>query len=151
MTTVAEPLVDGNEDEQDFNWCDDTNTVLRERRETACYLNSFGEIVVRQRASWDREEDPWIFFPCSDALAIVSAILRAAGLDDVEIAAEVDRAAPKDPTAAERQRRYRRRHRNGRNGATPDLPFTISPEMNGAPHGGSSCRAPSELVDHDDR
>lgn len=94
-----------------FNWdeiADDV--VVPEQAAIAVYTNPKGDIVIRQAGQYGPDEDQWIAVAPIHALALAHAIAHAAGL---ELAA-TESAAPKDRTAAERQRRYR-----ARNAVTP--------------------------------
>src|SRR4051794_7534261 len=64
----------------DFNWDDVADdVVIPQQYEIAVYNNPDGGIVCRQR-QWP-DEDSWIFFHPSHALALAKAILAKAGLD----------------------------------------------------------------------
>lgn len=119
LDAVAQPL-----DSEDFSWhrhADDI--VVREQLQIAVYTSARGDVVIRQSGADPFEEDDMVVCTASNAPALAQAILRAAGIEGE--APAVDRAAPKDPGAAERMRRHRERnaHRNGEHHA----------ERNGAP------------------
>jgi hypothetical protein len=46
---------------EDFDWSADNSVVLREQPETAVYFNADGALVIRQRAAWNQEDDPFVF------------------------------------------------------------------------------------------
>jgi len=49
-------------DATEFDWRGDTDAViLHEQRPTAIYTNKFGEIIIRQQAAWDEDEDSFIY------------------------------------------------------------------------------------------
>lgn len=109
----------------DFNWNDDRIIVVqREQRELAVYSNPHGQAVIRARANWDEDDDPFIVIDRSCAVDLARAVLEAAGIPATVVAQKppslltfpAPDPAPKDPTAAERQRR----HRNRRNAVTVD-------------------------------
>lgn len=115
-----------NED-REFDWrADAEDVVLPDQPATAVYVNPRGAVVIRQTVEHD--DDVWIIVQPSNAAALAKAILRAAGLTEDALEAS---PAPKDRTAAERQRRYRaRQHRDGdgvtRNGhAVTDAPLLM--------------------------
>jgi hypothetical protein len=43
------------------DWDADDSVILKEQRATAAYRNRAGELVIRQRASWDEEQDTFLF------------------------------------------------------------------------------------------
>jgi hypothetical protein len=44
-----------------FDWLNDNSVVLREQPETAVYFNADGALVIRQRAAWNQDDDPFVF------------------------------------------------------------------------------------------
>ena len=100
---------------RDFDWSD-VVIVVAEQPATACYLNPAGDIVLRQRGADRDDDDPFLWFAPEHAAAIAKAILEAAALSATAPATEPTQrpSKAKDPTAAERQKRYRERHRNGK-------------------------------------
>ena len=102
-----------------FNWNDDDSVVVRQQFATAVYQNQHGEIVVRQEAGMYEENDAIVVLTPQIAEAVAWAILHEIGAPEAKSmifapAHIIDREpAPKDKTAAERQRRYRERQRNG--------------------------------------
>ena len=93
-----------------FDWAalhDAGDVVVLEQPAIACYLNPRGAIVLRQ----DTDDDYFVWFRPEHAAAVAAAILEAAGLDGTKLASggatTCGTTRPKDPTAAERQRRYR--------------------------------------------
>lgn len=47
-------------DNRKFDWNDDDSVVLHEQPETAIYWNPHGALVIRQRASWNEYDDPFV-------------------------------------------------------------------------------------------
>jgi hypothetical protein len=47
--------------EEDFNWSADDSVILKEQRATAVYFNKSRELVIRQQAAWDQEEDSFVY------------------------------------------------------------------------------------------
>lgn len=134
---------------RDFDWIDSAeDVVVPEQAAIAVYLNPRGDVVIRQQAQYHPDEDTWIVVAPDRAQAVADAIVEAARLavyhpEDDELAPPAERTAavPKDPTAAERQRRYRERHRNshgadrdvtGRDGCLPLLLENASGQTGGA-------------------
>jgi hypothetical protein len=122
-------------DGEDFDWHRHADDIaVAEQLRIAVYSNPRGDIVIRQ-AGIDRDDDDVVVVQASNAEALARAILRAAGLDEDETRLGTDTSSnrTKDPTAAERMRRYRERNgRNGygaaqRNGNTP-LEVQAAPE-----------------------
>ena len=91
----------------DFDWDNDPDIVQRTVMATAVYPNNSGRIVIRQQADWNDSDDVVILVAPENALAVARAIVTAAGLTDESLGVAT---APKDRTAAARQRRYRQRH-----------------------------------------
>jgi hypothetical protein len=118
-----------------FDWTTiEDDVVVPEQAQIAVYNNPNGGIVCRQAGQYGPDEDSWIFFHPSHALAIVKAILDKAGLSDLLVvhkavfdvmdrragrAADVGANQDEEPaatkrtakTAAERQRRRREKQR----------------------------------------
>ena len=94
----------------EFDWHDTDEVIVREQPAVAVYLNLAGDIVLRQQGDVF-DDDAWIWFHPEHAAAIAAAILEAAGLDAPVLTPSqtTDAVLPKDPTAAERQRKYRER------------------------------------------
>jgi hypothetical protein len=66
----------------DFNWDDVADDiVVPEQAQIAVYNNPNGGVVCRQAGQYGPDEDSWIFFHPSHALALAKAILDKAGLD----------------------------------------------------------------------
>lgn len=119
----------------DFDWSDQEDVVLPEQPATAVYVNPRGHIVIRQQ---DDHEDVWIIVQPQNARRLAAAILRAAGDDEAlgrllgshsEAPSHGDR--PKDPTAAERQRRYRERNADRDVTRNADRNGPVTPDRNG--------------------
>jgi hypothetical protein len=65
-----------------FDWTTiEDDVVIPEQAAIAVYTNPNGGIVCRQAGQYGPEEDSWIFFHPSHALALARAILDRAGLD----------------------------------------------------------------------
>lgn len=66
--------------EREFNWTDCANDVVVEHQQAvAVYLNSTGDVVLRQSA-WP-DDDACVYFGVNNASAVAIAILEAAGLE----------------------------------------------------------------------
>src|SRR5680860_1844805 len=69
------------ETSNDFDWHADSSIAVREQPALAVYQNPYGQIVIRRERSWDEENDCFIPVAKENALAIVHAILEAAGME----------------------------------------------------------------------
>lgn len=97
-----------------FDWADDASVIVLAQLAVAVYRNARGDIVIRQQADWGDDEDKWVILSPSHARALAEAILLEAGEIDAAPLVLPAPDKPKDPTAAERQRRFREsRKRNG--------------------------------------
>jgi hypothetical protein len=54
--------------------------VLREQRQTAIYWNPDGDLVLRQRADWDEENDPYLVISANNLQDFIDAICDMAGI-----------------------------------------------------------------------
>ena len=102
----------------DFDWTADDSIAVREQPAIAVYANNNGQVTLRRQGAWDDDDDCFIPIARENVLAIIGAILAAAGMDDVRLYRESpgglcsdidlpEPAQPRDRTAAERQRRHR--------------------------------------------
>jgi hypothetical protein len=113
-----------SETSREFDWDAFEGDVIQQQVEkVAVYANPHSDIVIRQERRWAEEDDIFIVIARAHALVAARAILGAAGLDPSWLSAEAEacmfgisvlgeRSGPKDPTAAERQRRCRARKRD---------------------------------------
>ena len=135
-----------------FDW-DGKDVAVPGQQAIAVEPKSGNEVVIRQRDYYD-DEDDLIYVSRGNVLNLIGGLLAAAGMDDVRLIHDqgdacedvplqlyrpdlykpeqfdVSPPKPKDPKAAERQRRYRqgKRNRDG-NRAT-----TVENEMGSGPH-----------------
>jgi hypothetical protein len=119
--------------DDDFDWKSDDSIAVREQPAVAVYCNLYGGVTLRRERAWNEEDDCIIPIAKENVLAIIGAILRAAGMENVRLyrengmacydidlpeapqpAAEpkVEVAPSRDPTASERQRRRRAKQRD---------------------------------------
>jgi hypothetical protein len=105
MTTVC----------HDRNWWHENGetVVVPEQQAVAVYTLEDGSIAIRQ-ADPSHDEDDIIVLDRQNVAAVARALMREIGQADEPLQLE----APKDPTAAERARRYRQNKRDGT--VTPD-------------------------------
>jgi hypothetical protein len=131
---------DSTQSGEDFDWRRDADDIaIEEQLRIAVYCNPRGHVVIRQQ-DWP-EDDSMVVVAPQNALALARAVLKAAGQIEAlpellgspfEGASKGDR--PKDPTAAERMRRYRERHRNGYGAADRNAGPLLIEEGNAAAH-----------------
>jgi hypothetical protein len=74
--TVEPPQAKGT----DFSWTNEEAVVLREQRPTAIYWNPDGDLVLRQRADWDEENDPYLVISANNLQDFIDAICDMAGI-----------------------------------------------------------------------
>jgi hypothetical protein len=60
--------------EEDFNWNADDSVILKEQRATAVYFNKSQELVIRQKAAWDEEEDTFLFVTPENYNTFIDAV-----------------------------------------------------------------------------
>ena len=94
-----------------FDWNEADNVTVSTQMAIAVYLNTFGELVIRQEGQFHPDEDAWIVIAPNNVPAVIQAMQQVMGM--------TTRTVTKDPTAANRQRRHREKHRDIRDGATP--------------------------------
>jgi hypothetical protein len=102
----------------DFDWSsNNTDVAVRRQDAVAVYENVNGDVVVRRQADFNEDEDPILIINKACVPALVRALIDTAGLEAEPVSHGILLPPParsgSDPTAAERQRRYRDRHRNG--------------------------------------
>jgi hypothetical protein len=127
----------------EFDWYPDSDdndhcVVLRHQLGIAVYLNHRDDVVIRQQEEYG-DEDYVIYVNKDNVLKLVERLLAKADSeakivpteDIAQLASSSEKVRPKDPTAAERMRRYRKnKRRNDRNGdVTP-----VADELDGEPH-----------------
>jgi hypothetical protein len=108
--------------EFDWNPANDTDhsVVVRHQPAIAVYFNPHDAVVIRQQDQYDESTDHFVFITKDNVRKVVERMLEVAGIELLmarveDSGLEESRLlpAPKDPTAVERQRRYRNKHRNG--------------------------------------
>jgi hypothetical protein len=65
---------------EDFDWLNDNSVVLREQPETAVYFNRDGALVIRQRAAWNQEDDPFVFISPANIGEFLDKLTEACGV-----------------------------------------------------------------------
>lgn len=147
MHTPHTPADCGAQDDSDddvadtdtFDWSDSENVIARSQLAVAVYPNRYGDAVIRSERDEFHQEDTTIIVPRHRIAALIERLQELRDAAELDVAAQREAApsvapsAPKDPTNAERQRRYRERKRNGGDTVTPrDASVTLS--TNAAQH-----------------
>ncbi|WP_375762902.1 hypothetical protein ACE10X_22740 [Bradyrhizobium sp. Pha-3] len=74
LTMAADPV----DEEVEFNWNDDDSIILREQRATAAYRNKDGDLIIRQRARWNDDEDTFVFISPENEVAFMEGLAKRA-------------------------------------------------------------------------
>jgi len=63
-------------DSDDFDWnaADNDAVILKEQRATAVYHNRLGELIIRQKASWDDDGDTFVYVTPENCNAFMDGI-----------------------------------------------------------------------------
>lgn len=66
--------------DDDFNWdsTEEDAVILREQRATAAYRNKAGELIIRQRASWDEDRDTFVFISPENEVTFMEGLAKRA-------------------------------------------------------------------------
>jgi hypothetical protein len=65
-------------EEVEFNWNDDDSIILREQRATAAYRNRVGELIIRQQAGWNDDQDTFIYISSENEVAFMEGLAKRA-------------------------------------------------------------------------
>jgi hypothetical protein len=65
---------------EDFDWLNDDSVVLHEQPETAVYFNSKGALVIRQRAGWNQDNDPYVLICPQNIGDFIDKLTELAGI-----------------------------------------------------------------------
>lgn len=65
-------------EEVEFNWNDGDSIILREQRATAAYRNREGELIIRQQARWDDNEDTFVYISPENEVAFMEGLAKRA-------------------------------------------------------------------------
>jgi hypothetical protein len=70
----------GFRDDDGFDWDnpEEESVILKEQRATAAYRNKTGELIIRQRASWDEERDTFVFISPENEVAFLEGLAKRA-------------------------------------------------------------------------
>ncbi|MDX3970079.1 MAG: hypothetical protein QHD01_26240 [Bradyrhizobium sp.] len=70
--------VEVNPSSEDFDWNTDDSIILREQRATAAYRNRAGELIIRQQAAWDQDEDTFVYISPENEIAFMEGLAKRA-------------------------------------------------------------------------
>jgi hypothetical protein len=73
-TMIAERITRSIFPEPDFDWGADDSIILKEQRATAVYFNKCGEVIIRQQATWDQQDDTFIAITAENANAFMDGL-----------------------------------------------------------------------------
>lgn len=65
-------------DADDFNWHDDDSIILREQRAVAVYRNKGRDLVIRQQACWNDDEDAYVCVTPENEISFLEALAKKA-------------------------------------------------------------------------
>ena len=68
---------------EEFDWLTNELVVLKEQPATAIYFNPGDDLVIRQKAAWDREEDSFIFIAPGNAQEFLDRLCDVLGIVSV--------------------------------------------------------------------
>jgi hypothetical protein len=58
----------------DFDWNNDDAVILKEQRATAVYHNRLGELIIRQKAAWNDDEDAFLYVTPENCNAFIDGV-----------------------------------------------------------------------------
>ncbi len=67
----------------EFDWSDSENVVLHDQPETAVYFNPKGALVIRQRADWNEENDPFVYICPNNIAEFIDKLCDVVGIPSV--------------------------------------------------------------------
>ena len=74
-TLSLEPTEAAHHEECAFNWCGEESVVIRRQPLTAIYLNSVGQVVIRQQGDCFRcDEDPFVIIGQEHVPTVIEAL-----------------------------------------------------------------------------
>jgi hypothetical protein len=80
ITNTADPKTSPEPAGEDFDWLNDDSVVLHEQPETAAYFNSKGALVIRQRAAWHQDDDPYVLICPQNIGDFIDKLTELAGV-----------------------------------------------------------------------
>jgi hypothetical protein len=69
-----------DETSEDFDWNnpDEDSIILQEQRATAAYRNRHGELIIRQRATWNDDLDTFVYISPENEVAFLEGLAKRA-------------------------------------------------------------------------
>ena len=133
---------EGMSDRFDWSHLEPEAIVAPSQIEIVVYLNPNGDLVIRRRPDEFEQEDIWVVVGQAFVLRLVDRIAELYGFSlpiakslqsipaDVAVLPPPERLTSRDPTGAERQRRFRERRKQRRNGGAPGHQASVSNLVN---------------------
>jgi hypothetical protein len=131
-----------SDDRFDWSHLEPEDIIAPSQIEVAAYLNSNGDLVIRRRPDEFEQDDVWGVVGQTYVGRLVERIITLYGFslpisktsqsNPAEVAAlpPPERLTSRDPTGAERQRRFRERHKRQRNSGATNLEASASNLVN---------------------
>lgn len=98
-----------------IEWHKDPNVIVKNQLAIAIYWNERGEIAIVQEATAYEDSDILITISPANVRAVIDKLIELVDEIEERDGDGVGIQTPKDPTAADRQRRYRNNKRKGTN------------------------------------
>ena len=76
LETVLASASDPDQEDFDWNNPNEDSIILREQRATAVYRNRLGELLIRQRASWDDDCDSVVYLSPENEITFMEGLAR---------------------------------------------------------------------------
>jgi hypothetical protein len=130
------------DDRFDWNCLELEDIVAPSQIEVAAYLNQMGDLVIRRRPDDLEQDDVWVVVGRIYVRRLVEHIMALYGLSwmileppranssELSGLPPAERSTSRDPTGAERQRRFRerrkQRHNGGTNSSDTNVPVSIT-------------------------
>ena len=71
------------ESSDEFDWLHDPSIVLQTQPATAVYINPMGDLVIRQEAGWDRDEDTFVLVSKQNTQQFLDSVCDLLGIGRV--------------------------------------------------------------------
>jgi hypothetical protein len=131
-----------SDDRFDWSRLEPEDIIAPSQIEIAAYLNPNGDLVIRRRPDEFEQDDVWVVVGQTHVGRLVERIITLYGFslpisktsqgNPAEVAAlpAPERLTSRDPTGAERQRRFRERRKRQRNGGATSPEASVSNLVN---------------------
>lgn len=70
------PEPEKDEPEAEFHWGSDDSVLLHAQPATAIYTNKFNQVVIRQEAAWNYDEDSFVFIDGKNLKRVIDALIE---------------------------------------------------------------------------